>query len=426
MDKTNTIRQFGLLLEVPEATAYVFGGLGSLPQLVLQDNGQWDNFLPVYEPQFNKFFDSSGCTVWGWQNVMEIYLKRLVGVEYNFSERFNYIVAGIRPPGADPHKVAESIRNNGVIENALLPMTPEQDFLAFLRPNPMTKELLDKGLEFPYELKHEYVFQSPISKEERIKKMKEALRFSTLGISVTAWIERGGVYVDDGKPNTHWVACFGWNTKGFKIFDSYDQSIKTLSFDHNIQVCKRIYLEKNSRLPKISLIQRILNLMNSLLSLLKAESPIPTSNIVPVPVLTQPEPVTSKLGRFCKAIEAYEDYVLPGGKYRDGTVAPNGSRSYRNRNPGNVKFSPVGYAPIYGLVLKDKNNFAIFKDYETGWLYLKNFVKSKVKENPMMSILDFITKIYAPPSENNSLRYAQFLAKEMGTTVYEPMVSVIQ
>ena len=184
-----TLRNYGLQLEKPEETAYVLGGLGSLPAMVFQENGQWDDFIPVYEPQFNDKFDSYGCTVWGNLNALEFLIHRLQGAERNFSERFTYILAGVKPPGADPHKVLEVIRKKGVIDEKLLPMTDDWD--EFNSPNPMTKDLLEKGLEFPYEVQHEYIKWG--SKEERIKRMKDTLRYSPLGISVTAWIKKDGL-----------------------------------------------------------------------------------------------------------------------------------------------------------------------------------------------------------------------------------------
>ena len=85
-----------------------------------------------------------------------------------------------------------------------------------------------------------------ISANERTKngKIKECLRYSPLGVSVTAWVydDETETFIDNGIPNTHWCVLYGWNDKGWKIFDSYNQSKKILSYDHNIQMCKRYLL----------------------------------------------------------------------------------------------------------------------------------------------------------------------------------------
>lgn len=238
------LKNYGLGFSSPDKTAYVLGGARSLPKIVLKKDGQWGDFLPQYEPQFNEIYDSTGCTVWGTQNALEILMKYITGEEYNFSERYNYILAGIRPPGADPHFVSEIFRRYYVIADYLLPFMATYE--EFLRPDPMTTDLLAKGQEFPYEIGHEWVFNSPQTKEARIAKMKECLTYSPLGISVTAWIydDESETFIDNGMANTHWCVCFGWNDKGWLIFDSYNQSVKTVSYDHNIQMCKRYYLKK--------------------------------------------------------------------------------------------------------------------------------------------------------------------------------------
>src|SRR3990167_1417166 len=95
-----------------------------------------------------------------------------------------------------------------------------------------------------------------------------------------------------------------------------------------------------------------------------------------------------------------------------------GSRSRRNNNAGNVKFSPVGYLAIYEPVKMDKDGFAIFKDYNTGWLYLRNLILSKARKHPEWNLSAFFRE-YAPPSENNdTARYATVVAQAMGVSVF--------
>lgn len=235
------IKNYGLVIsDIEDPQAYTLGGLVDLPKIVLHPDGNWQDFLPVYEPQFNSQFDSYGCTVFGTENVVETLLRKLTGNERNFSERFIYILAKIRPPGADPHDICEVVRRNGLIENDLLPMTATWE--EFITPDPMTVELLVEGQKFQYEVKHTYVWRGRISKDERTKLIREHLRYSPLGVSVTAWFREGEVYVDNGQPNTHWCVLYGESEQGWLIFDSYDHSKKILSRDHNIQLCKRFML----------------------------------------------------------------------------------------------------------------------------------------------------------------------------------------
>lgn len=119
-----------------------------------------------------------------------------------------------------------------------------------------------------------------------------------------------------------------------------------------------------------------------------------------MPPETQNSQQTQRLNTMCLAIRDYEG-------------AP-GDRNYRNNNPGNCRYSSVGYLPIYGYVGKDPQNFAIFKDYATGFMYLQNLVKHKIHQNPNQTLVQFM-EIYAPVTDNNDpITYAKFIGKRLG------------
>jgi hypothetical protein len=117
--------------------------------------------------------------------------------------------------------------------------------------------------------------------------MKIALKYSPLCLAVYAWDERGGLYVKSGSDN-HWTTKFAQPSIS-RIFDSYDPYIKNV--DQSIFYCKRFHIERNTVPQQITLIQKILNLMYSLLGLLKAqEVPIPIPAVVMPPIAPQPQP----------------------------------------------------------------------------------------------------------------------------------------
>lgn len=259
----NEVKNFGFVEPTITPEQYILGGFSSLPKTVLQHDGKWSQYLPVYEPQFNENYDAYGCTVWGTENAIETLIKKITGKEYNASERFIYILAGVMPPGADPHVVAECIREFGLIEDCRLPMTSL--FEEFLKPRPMSEELIEEARRFPYDFRHEWVWKGKLTQSERTQKIREALRYSPLGVSVTAWFEEDGVYVDMGEPNTHWCLLVEETEKGWLIFDSYDQSQKIISFEHNIQFCKRFLLT-----PKVvAKPSRFWSLVNWFMSLMR-------------------------------------------------------------------------------------------------------------------------------------------------------------
>lgn len=110
---------------------------------------------------------------------------------------------------------------------------------------------------------------------------------------------------------------------------------------------------------------------------------------------------TQKLKIFCRAIQEHEGW-FPG------------SRSWRNHNPGNLRY--VGQKTATG---KDDKNFAIFPDYQTGIEELENMIfraatgLSRVY-SPEMTFYEFF-EVYAPASDHNFPKtYAEAVAEKVG------------
>lgn len=122
-----------------------------------------------------------------------------------------------------------------------------------------------------------------------------------------------------------------------------------------------------------------------------------------------PNPPTpgSKLDAWAEAIQWYEGWFTPS------QMPPRGSRSYRQNNPGNLRYSPF----------EDDNvdNFSVFNDYATGLKALKFQLtiagdgRSRVYR-PDMTLIEFFSK-YAPSSDNNyPVKYATAVAGRMGVS----------
>jgi len=390
------IKNYGLNInEIPDPMAYKLGSV-ELPRIMLRSDGQWDDFLPKEESQITPSYDTYGCTVYGTENIQQILERFHHGKTSEFDERYNFNLAKIVPPGADPHDVAESFRNDGVVTGQFsIPST----FSEYSTPRPMEQKYIDLGINHPYELRHQWLWTKPQTESSRTSLIKEHLKYSPLAVSVTAWQEQSGVYVDMGRPNTHWTVLHGWNDNGWKIFDSYAPHQKTLSYSHNIEVCKRYQLVPSTRKSRVSILSQIVTLLSRWLDLSKKTPRVEVVSIV-APPQDLPAPVKYSLEIFCAAIQEMEGYYP-------------GSRSFRNKNPGNCKFSAVGYMPVYGNVTKDAGGFAIFPTYDLGWLYLKNLVKTKAQRHPYWTLLEF-TSNYAPVTDNNDPRaYAVFIAKKL-------------
>lgn len=94
-----------------------------------------------------------------------------------------------------------------------------------------------------------------------------------------------------------------------------------------------------------------------------------------------------------------------------------GSRSYRNNNPGNIR-----YVSQEGTTGQDPQGFAIFKTYEDGFNALVALIKrAKAGDSriyrPNMSFLEFFST-YAPSFDhNNPENYARFVAQKLKVSV---------
>jgi hypothetical protein len=170
-------------------------------------------------------------------------------------------------------------------------------------------------------------------------------------------------------------------------------------------------------IPTMTLIEKIMLALGRLLSW-----NMPSTDSEIVPILPSPEipkndplaidtglktaisapetPSKATLYNFCLAIRDFE------GK--------PGNQNYRLNNPGNCRWNPSGYMPMYGKVGKSKNGFAIFSTYDLGWLYLMNMIHGQIHKRPNATILEFMTR-YAPPEDDNNPKiYSNFIAKRLG------------
>lgn len=162
---------------------------------------------------------------------------------------------------------------------------------------------------------------------------------------------------------------------------------------------------KELRLPnnasRVDILKKLLHDALELLGLLRKKQA--ELQITEAPVIETPKPKPDYLTKMCLAIQKHE------GWYK-------GSRSYRNNNPGNLKY--IGQQLAIG---KDSQGFCIFKSESDGMLALKNMLTSCAKGyskvyKPDMSLKQFFA-IYAPSYDNNDPDlYAKIVATEMDVT----------
>lgn len=243
----------GFIAPKIEADHFVLGGFGEDPLSapIIKVDGNWFRYLPSFESQLEKTFDSDGCTVYGTLNALETQEKFITNKESNYSDRATYNAVGISPPGDDPHHVITVIRGSGLVLeddcNSVVDTLAE-----FMTPRPLSTSLIVKGKQWFQKWQapsHIWIITPDTKPEDKVRILKEQLLRGTVAISVCAWFQDqdGLYYSPSGMDNSHWTECYNVDDTGIYVFDSYLDArtgsfLKKLKLDHNIQYAKRYSL----------------------------------------------------------------------------------------------------------------------------------------------------------------------------------------
>lgn len=263
------MRNYGLQEIVESVQDYILGAT-KVPFIPYNPSGNWEPFLPAFERQTTGARqETSACTVFGSLSQIETLYTLLYNTEPNYSERFVYLNVPIDPhKGVDPQRTYETIRSGGLVNETLVPMT--RTIEEYLDTSDITGSIRAKGQNWlvQHDFKHEWLWTTGQRPENYIEILREALQTSPIGVSVSAWNEVNGEYVSNqGSVNNHFCLLYKIDEDGHPwIFDSYDNSKKKLSKDHNIRRAKRIWINKRTvpaMRKHISVLQAIVNfLMN--------------------------------------------------------------------------------------------------------------------------------------------------------------------
>ncbi len=124
----------------------------------------------------------------------------------------------------------------------------------------------------------------------------------------------------------------------------------------------------------------------------------------PDPSMNTPAPPPGgAIGAFTSARQIAPKTIQYVDAQGHDVIREGGSRAWRNNNPGNIRKG--SFANSAGAI-GDDGAFAIFPDYKTGLKAVVTLLRSTAYTS--LTLVDAVFK-YAPPSENNSASYAQFL-----------------
>lgn len=393
----------GLILEPLAPEDFVFGGKTKLKGQVINPSGDWTPYAPEYEHQA-PHFETSGCVSFGTLNCLEMLLRFHFKETLNLSDRFVVKGSGTDPhSGNQPKTVAQFIRDKWSVFEPEYPMTETVE--EYFSEIPKSLFELAKSRKIGKDFGYEYV-------QPTIENLRNALTQGTVGMSVALLKDEDGKYYrPNGWRDSHWVSLLRINKNNeCVILDQYEPFIKTIRADFVSEYAVRYGLNER----EYSLVTQLLKaLRNYLASFQRTSKEIVDGEASPLNPANPPAaplpPKENLLNAFCLAIQKHEGWILPG---KPGY--PNGSRSFRNNNPGNLKY--VGQA---NATAKDDKGFAIFTTYEHGFSALKAMVRNAATGksavyHPHDTFYAFFRK-YAPAFDNNNpLAYAEAVAKAVG------------
>jgi hypothetical protein len=227
--------------------------LGSSPveKTILNESGQWDNFLPIDEMQKRNGVETMSCVSFGTNNILEILAIKVLGEIWNKSDRFTAIVSGTHEGGNDPKTVIQAVKKFGMIDEPALPFDESikdiNDYLSFGSKNKLNLcyQLGELWIE-NYKLNYEWVYTTKLPLTERHIRLKEALTYSPVGVAVDAWhMNEDGLHFNLNPYPNHFCVLYGYEEgKYWKIFDTYDNTKKKLLWDYDISFAMSYSLKR--------------------------------------------------------------------------------------------------------------------------------------------------------------------------------------
>jgi len=203
--------------------------MGSSPLIkkVLQEDGQWLEFLPEEEMQRGRRIESMACVSFGLMNCLEILARRLFGKNWNKSDRFTAGMSGTTRSGNIMSRVGDSARKkHGVVDqdkwkNKIDEFTWNEFYAT---PTTAVKDLGQIFLK-KYGIGYESVYNNK-------QTIKQALKFSPLWAAFCSWYRNSnGIYYRMGNPN-HVGCIVGWTEEFVWVFDTYQPCLKKVAWDN--------------------------------------------------------------------------------------------------------------------------------------------------------------------------------------------------
>lgn len=229
------VKNTGFIHSLPNPRDWRSGSITGIKSKVLSPTSDWQDSLPVHEQQLSKHFDTMACVSFSALNCIEIYIKKILGIELNFSDRFTAKVSNTTKRGNTFIGVAGAIRDFGLIFEDMYNYPRNEfgfDWDDYYKA--IDKELYKAGEKFleEWEINHEWV------KCDIPSEYIDALKYSPLQVSMNYASSRnkdenGIIQPTSDKTYGHAVVLIGFKYGEYwLILDHYSERVKKISWDY--------------------------------------------------------------------------------------------------------------------------------------------------------------------------------------------------
>lgn len=177
---------------------------GTLPYEVRNPSGDWRDYLPPGEKQKDPA-ETMSCVSQSALNIIEIQHKYQTKEEINLSDRFTAKMSGTTKDGNWLWKVADSIRNDGVVLQSVYPTPPNYNWDSYYAE--ISQEIKNQAFKVIEDKSYEWIFK---------KDFAHHLKHTPLQITIP-----------DPRPNHAVVLVHIKGDTGY-YFDSYIPYLKTI------------------------------------------------------------------------------------------------------------------------------------------------------------------------------------------------------
>jgi len=243
------VRDRGLRPSPFSVTDYRFLGVTGIAGEVLEESGQYDEWLPKFQPQSQPFFDDMACVSHSACYICSTLKKRKYGLDDDHADRFLAQMSGTKPWGNYLSNVVNAAKKFGICEEVVWPIPPHTTWTEYYAEPSWAAKRAAAEMPKNYLIRYEWVQENWRNGTVEPKTLMEALKYGPVQICVRAWGRTNdqGIHTRIAGETNHAVMLYGYEEgKYWKIFDSYLPAKKKLAWDYYIDSALKISLDKIS------------------------------------------------------------------------------------------------------------------------------------------------------------------------------------